>query len=107
MTVVGVTLVAGRALGPAIAAVAALAPVVLISTALILQPRLGGAAAASVIANGVPGMLGFVGALSLLHLCTVRLGSAVALILALAVSIGWNASLIALRRWRLRERAGS
>jgi hypothetical protein len=107
MTVVGVTLVAGRALGPSIAAVAALAPVVLISTALILQPRLGGAAAASVIANGVPGMLGFVGALSLLHLCTVRFGSAVALILALAVSIGWNASLIALRRWRLRERAGS
>jgi hypothetical protein len=106
MTVVGVTLVAGRTLGPSIAAVAALAPVVLISVALILQPRVGGAAAASVVANGVPGMLGFVGALSLLHLCAVRLGAAVALILALALSIGWNASLIALRRRRLRERAG-
>jgi hypothetical protein len=106
MTVVGVTLVAGRTLGSSIAAAAALAPVVLISVALILQPRVGGVAAASVVANGVPGMLGFVGALSLLHLCAVRLGAAVALILALAVSIGWNASLIALRRWRLRERAG-
>jgi hypothetical protein len=106
MTVVGVTLVVGRTLGPSIAAAAALAPVVLISVALILQPRMGGTAAASVVANGVPGMLGFVGALSLLHLCAVRLGAAVALILALAVSIGWNASLIAVRRWRLGGRAG-
>ncbi|WP_133239412.1 hypothetical protein [Microvirga sp. KLBC 81] len=106
MSVVGVTLVAGRVFGPSIAAAAALAPVVLISMALILQPRIGGAAAASVVANGVPGMLGFVGALSLLHLWAMRLGAVVALILALAVSIGWNASLIALRRWRLRNRAG-
>jgi hypothetical protein len=67
---------------------------------------MGGTAAASVVANGVPGMLGFVGALSLLHLCAVRLGAAVALILALAVSIGWNASLIAVRRWRLGARTG-
>jgi len=106
MAVVGVTLVAGRTLGPSIAAVAALAPVVLISMALILQPRVGGAAAASVVANGVPGMLGFVGALSLLHLGVVRFGTAVALILALAVSVGWNASLITLRRWRVRKGAG-
>jgi hypothetical protein len=106
MIVVGVTLIAGRMSGPSIAAGAALAPVVLISVALILQPRVGGAAAASVIANGVPGMLGFLGALSLLHLCAVRLGAAVALILALAVSTGWNASLITLRRWRSKERAG-
>ena len=103
MAVVGVTLIAGRTLGPSIAAVAALAPVVLISMALILQPRVGDAAAASVVANGVPGMIGFVGALSLLHLCAVRFGAAVALIMALAVSIGWNASLIALRRWQVRK----
>lgn len=105
MSVVGVTLVAGRTLGPSIAAVAALAPVVLISMALILQPRVGGAAAASVVANGVPGMLGFVGALSVLYLYAARFGAAVALILALAVSTGWNASLITLQRWRMRERA--
>jgi uncharacterized membrane protein (GlpM family) len=106
MSVVGVTVIAGRTLGPSIAAVAALAPVVLMSLALILQPRVGGIAAASVVANGVPGMLGFVGALSLLHLCAARLGSALSLILALGVSIGWNATLIAVRRWRVLERAG-
>jgi len=105
MAVVGAAVVAGRTLGPSIAAAAALAPVVLMSLALILQPRVGGMAAASVVANGVPGMLGFVGALSLLHLCAVPLGTAMALILALGVSIGWNASLIAVRRWRLLERA--
>lgn len=98
MSVVGVTLLAGKTLGSSMAAVAALAPVVLISMALILQPRVGGAATASVVANGVPGMFGFVGALTVLHLCAPRLGSAVALVLALAVSTGWNASLIVLRR---------
>ena len=104
MTVVGATLIAGNTLGPSVAGVAALAPVVLVSVALILQPRVGGAAAASVVANGVPSMLGFVGALSLVYLCAERFGAAVALILALAVSVGWNALLIALRRWR---RAGA
>ncbi len=107
MSVVGVTVVAGRTLGPSIAAVAALAPVVLVSLALILHPRVGGLAAASVVANGVPGMIGFVGALSLLHLCAVPLGTAVALMLALGVSIGWNASLVAARRWRRLNRAGA
>jgi hypothetical protein len=106
MTVVGVTLIAGRTLGPSIAAVAALAPVVLISMALILQPRVGGPAAASVVANGVPGMLGFVGALSVLHLCAVSFGTAVALTFALTVSVGWNATLIVLRRWHLKGKVG-
>jgi hypothetical protein len=107
MTVVGVTVIAGRELGPSIAAVTALAPVVLISLALILQPRVGGAAAASVVANGVPGMLGFVLALSLLHLGAVPLGVGLSLLLALAASIGWNTSLVAIRRWRLLPRAGA
>jgi len=107
MTVVGVTVLAGRTLGPSIAAVAALAPVVLISLSLILQPRIGGVAAASVIANGVPGMVGFVLALSLLHLCSVPLGTWLSLLLALAMSVGWNASLIAARRWRSISRAGA
>jgi len=107
MSVVGITVLAGRAFGPSIAAAAALAPVVLISLALILQPRVGGVAAASVVANGVPGMLGFVGALSLLHLSAVRLGTTASLLLALAVSVGWNATLIAVRRWRSYERAGA
>lgn len=106
MGVVGVTLLVGRAFGPSIASVAALAPVVLISMGLILQPRFGGSAAASVVANGVPGMLGFVGALSVLHLGAVRLGSAAALILALAISVGWNATLIGLRRWSFKRKAG-
>ncbi|MEZ0172293.1 hypothetical protein AB8841_27195 [Microvirga sp. TS319] len=106
MSVVGVTIVAGRTLGPSVAAAAALAPVVLMSLALILHPRAGGVAAASVVANGVPGMVGFVGALTLLHLCAVRLGAAASLLLALGVSIGWNACLVALRRWRRSVRAG-
>jgi hypothetical protein len=104
MTVIGLTVVAGRTLGPSIAAVTALAPVVLISLALILQPRVGGVAAASVVANGVPGMLGFVAALSLLHLSVGPLGTGLSLLLALSASLVWNASLIAAKKWYLRAR---
>jgi hypothetical protein len=104
MAVVGGTVLAGRTLGPAIAAAAALAPVVLISLALILHPRIGGLATASVVANGVPGMLGFVGALSVLHLSAVSLGAFPALLLALTVSLGWNATLVAVRSRRMRLR---
>lgn len=104
MSVVGGTILAGRTLGPSIAAAAALAPVVLISLALILHPRIGGAATASVVANGVPGMLGFVGALCILHLGAVPLGVVPALILALATSLCWNATLVAVRRRHLQVR---
>ncbi|WP_414472126.1 hypothetical protein [Microvirga sp. M2] len=103
MVLVGGTVLAGRTLGPAIAAATALAPVVLISLALILQPRIGGIVTASVVANGVPGMLGFVGALSVIHLGAVPMGAFPALLLALTLSLGWNATLVALRSRRMNQ----
>jgi len=104
MAVVGGAILAGRTLGPSVAAAAALAPVVLISLALLLHPRIGGVATASVVANGVPGMLGFVGALCILHLGAGSLGAVPALILALAASLCWNAILIVIRSWFLQTR---
>lgn len=84
--------------GPAITGMLAVFPIVLSSLILILQPRAGGEATASLIAHGMFGTVGFGTALIVLHLLAVPFGSAVALSAALAVCIGWNLVLLALRR---------
>src|ERR671934_58128 len=50
----------------------------------------GGLATAALIANTLPGLVGFALALLGLHLAAVSLGKAPALMLALAISIVWN-----------------
>ena len=102
---VAIVLLAGRIIGPKAAGFAALAPVVLTSLALILHNRMGGPATASVMAHGLPGMLGFTAAIVVLCLGVVPFGSALALTAALMVSIGWNALLPVLQRARLRALA--
>ncbi len=101
--VLGVTL-AGRLLGPEVAGYAVLVPVVFTSLILILQPRQGGTATAAVLAHGLWGMVGYGPALALLHLSAVPLGSAAALVLALATCVGWNGLLVGLRG-RARSRS--
>ena len=73
-------------------------PVVFTSLSLILHPRAGGPATAAVLSHSMVGMIGFVLALVALHLTAVPLGSPPALALALAICIGWNLMLFALRR---------
>src|SRR6266581_2428762 len=50
-------------------------------------------ATAAILANTLPGLVGFAFAMLALHLASVPLGKAAALILALAISIGWNLTL--------------
>jgi hypothetical protein len=85
--------------GSVVSGILAVFPIVLSSLMLILQARIGGVATACVIANGMWGLVGFSGALLTLHLAVVPLGAPVALMLALAVSIGWNVA-IWFVRWR-------
>jgi hypothetical protein len=66
------------------------------SIVLILHRRLGPATAA-VLANAVLGLAGFGAAPLTLHFAAVPLGSALALIAALSVSVGWNAGLYVAR----------
>jgi hypothetical protein len=99
MSLVGLVVILGRALGPAAAGVAALAPVVLTSIAVILHPRIGGPATASVLASGLPGLIGFALALMAVYLLAAGAGSSIALGAALAISIAWNGSILV---WRLR-----
>ena len=75
-------------------------PVVFTCLVVILQPRCGGPFTASVLVNGLKGLLGFGLALAVLHLAAARMSAAPALLIALAVAVGWNAMLTLLARRR-------
>jgi hypothetical protein len=98
MAIVILVLVVGHIFGPKAAGIAALMPVVLTSLALILHPRIGGQATSLVFAHALPGMVGFAFSLLVLHVSVIAVGSALALLLALATCLVWNGMLIALRR---------
>jgi hypothetical protein len=103
MAVVAAAVLSGRWLGPTAAGIAALLPVVLTSLILILHRRAGGPTTAAVLANSIPGMVGFTTGLATLHLTVVPLGSATALLIGLAVCVAWNATLLALTTWPARR----
>src|ERR1700680_3831974 len=88
-TVVGLCVRVGHTL----TAMLAVFPVVLTSLIMIFHPRIGGPATAALIANTLPGLVGFAFAVLALHFAAAALGKAAALILALAISIGWNLTL--------------
>jgi len=100
--VVIATTIAGNAVGPAATGVLATYPVVFTSLVLILQPRWGGPFVASLLVSALKGLVGFGIALGVLHLAAARMGSGWALVIALAVAVGWNGALL-LARWRPRH----
>jgi hypothetical protein len=105
MTLAVAVILAGRLAGPGAAGLLALAPVVMVSLAVILHPRIGGAATATVLILSLPGLLGFVAALVALALTVERLGPAVALPLALLINLGWNGGILLFSRARARHLA--
>jgi hypothetical protein len=86
--------------GPAITGMLAIYPIVLSSLIVILQPRVGGTATASLIAHGMFGTVGFATSMLVLHLMAPIFGSGLGLSAALAICIGWNLMLLLLRRAR-------
>ncbi len=94
MALVVAVVLAGRFAGPGAAGLLALAPVVMVSLAVILHPRIGGAAVATVLVLSLPGLLGFVAALVALALTVERLGPAPALSLALVTTLIWNGGIL-------------
>jgi hypothetical protein len=103
--VVVATTFAGNALGPLATGVLATYPVVFTCLVVILQPRCGGPFTASVLVNGLKGLVGFGIALGVLHLAAARTSAALALLLALGVAVGWNFGLYLMRRRRTAARA--
>ena len=102
-TVVVATSLASRVFGPSVTGVLATYPVVFTSLIVILQPGGGGAFASAVLVNGLKGLLGFGTALAVLHVAALRTNSAIALVLALVVAVGWNVALTLLRRRQARR----
>ena len=95
---VGAVVVLSFTIGPAGSGVLAMFPVISMSIMVILHRRVGGPATAALLANAIFGLAGFGVALLTLHLTAVPFGSAVALIVALGVSVCWNATIYATRR---------
>jgi hypothetical protein len=86
--------------GPAWSGMFATFPIVLTSLAAILHARLGGKASAAALANAIPGLLGLGLGLGLVHVTAPAWGSGPALLLCLAISMGWNLALIVRARRR-------
>ena len=95
---VGVTVTLSFRIGPGASGILAVFPMILISVILILHSRVGGPPSAAVMANAVLGLFGFGFAAAALHFAAPAFGSAVALSIALAISIGWSLLVIAARR---------
>jgi hypothetical protein len=103
--IVSAVLALSTRVGPIATGILATAPMVMTSMALILQPRVGAAVSAAVIANGMTGMVGFGASLLVLHIAALHFSNAVALTLWLLTSMSWNLCLWALWRRRVVVRA--
>ncbi|MDE2517341.1 MAG: hypothetical protein KGL12_15040 [Rhodospirillales bacterium] len=95
------------AIGPAATGMAAVFPISLISLIVVVRPRLGAAAVAVLAANALRAMIGF-GLMLLVLACTAKpLGTAPALIIALAVFLCWSACLLLWRHAGQRRAAST
>jgi uncharacterized membrane protein (GlpM family) len=92
--VVASVVTASRALGPGVTGTASVFPVAFTSFAFLVLPRLGGAAAAAVMAGAIRAMPGFALSLLVLHLCAERIGVWLALLGMLATSLLWSAGML-------------
>jgi hypothetical protein len=95
---VGAVVTAGANVGPKLAGILAVFPIVLLSLMLILHHRIGGGAAAAVIANSMWGLIGFGLCILALHVAVVPLGAPAALVVALLVSVTANTTIFLLLR---------
>jgi hypothetical protein len=97
-TLVGVVVTLSFTIGPSLSGKLAVFPMVLTSIMIILHRRIGGPATAAIMANTIVGFGGFAVALVALYLSATQLGSALALTLALAVSICCNLAIYIFRK---------
>jgi len=81
---------AGNWAGPVLTGILAVYPISSTSLILILQPRIGGRAAAAVLASSLWSLFGIGFSLIAINLLIVPLGAAIALSAALAIPLVWN-----------------
>ncbi len=95
---VGVVVTLSHHIGPAASGNIAVFPIVLTSIAIILHPRVGGRATATVLAHSAVGLGGFGLAMLALHLLAEPFGSVWALVGTLVVSVAVNVIIFSIRR---------
>lgn len=88
--IVGILVTFSFQLGPSRSGLLAVFPVVLTSIAIVMHPRVGGKAAAAVLANAPVGLIGFAFACAVLHFTAEPLGNPAGLALALLTSVTWS-----------------
>jgi uncharacterized membrane protein (GlpM family) len=99
-----VTLVvlASSLLGPQATGLVAIFPIGMTCLAIILHPRLGGAATSLMVASSLRAMLGFGGMILVVHLAIEPLGVVAAMLAGLLVSLSWSAWLMLRHRGATR-----
>jgi hypothetical protein len=95
---VAVVIILSATLDPALTGIIAAYPIVVTSLMAILHLRMGGPAAAAVLANSMLGLLGFAMFCLTLHLVAATAGAAVGLVVGVLVNAGCNLVFWAVRR---------
>lgn len=95
---IGIIVTLSFSIGPEKTGMIASFPATFTSAMIILQRRVGGKAAAAVMAHSLMGLLGFSLCVAVLYLTAVPLGRTSGLLLALGFSVSWNIGILALRR---------
>jgi hypothetical protein len=98
--VVVVVTTASRSIGSFASGMFALFPIVFCSSIVILHPRVGGKATASVMANAQVALIGLTLAFMAVHYLVEPLGSWWALVIGLGVAVAWSGMLVLMRRRR-------
>jgi hypothetical protein len=94
---VGAVIVLSFRLGPQRTGALAAAPIAMTSIMILMHARMGGRAAAAVIANSLPGLGALLTFLLAINLAAVPLGVLAALLLGFVISIAWNVMLYVAR----------
>jgi hypothetical protein len=100
-TVVVVVTSASRSIGSFASGMFALFPIVFCSSIVILHPRVGGKATASVMAHAQVALIGLTLAFMAMHYLAEPLGSWWALLIGLCISIAWSGMLMLVRSKRM------
>jgi uncharacterized membrane protein (GlpM family) len=97
-TVVVIVTTASNSIGSFTSGMFALFPIVFCSSIVILHPRVGGKATASVMAHAQVALIGLTLAFMAVHYLAEPLGSWWALLIGLCISVGWSGILMLMRR---------
>jgi FtsH-binding integral membrane protein len=97
-TVVVIVTTASHSIGSFASGMFALFPIVFCSSIVILHPRVGGKATASVMAHAQVALIGLTLAFMAVHYLAEPLGSWWALGIGLCVAVAWSGILMAVRR---------